>query len=227
MKGGFCMALALCLLALTGPLSHAGSISGTVRLKEAAPAAKVIKVSKDQDYCGVSLPDETYVVGPDGGLKHVVIFVEGATAVETPLPTERLLENDGCLFAPRVLAMRLGEKLLLRNRDPKLHIVHSYLDQRTVFNASLPFRNTKLDITSKIRAAGLLKITCDTHAWMRGYVRVFDHPFFAVTDERGEFSIPDVPSGKYFVKAWHEAAGIRTQEITVSEDGDSRIDFDF
>jgi hypothetical protein len=123
--------------------------------------------------------------------------------------------------------MRLGERLILRNRDPKLHIVHSYLHQRTVFNASLPFRDTKLDMTSKIKAPGLLKLACDTHAWMRGYIHVFDHPFFATTDERGEFSIPDLPPGRYVVKAWHEQAGILTREIAVSEDGDTRVDFDF
>jgi hypothetical protein len=69
-----------------------------VRLKELPPPAKVIKVSKDHDYCGVTLPDETYVVDPEGSLKNVVVFVEGVTAVESPLPTERLAENDGCLL---------------------------------------------------------------------------------------------------------------------------------
>jgi hypothetical protein len=82
-------------------------------------------------------------------------------------------------------------------------------------------------MTSKIKAPGLLKLACDTHAWMRGYVYVFDHPFFATTDERGGFSIPDLPPGTYIVKAWHEEAGILTREITVSEDGDTRVDFDF
>jgi hypothetical protein len=81
-------------------------------------------------------------------------------------------------------------------------------------------------MTSKIRATGLLKLACDTHAWMRGYIYVFDHPFFAVTDERGEFSIPDLPPGRYVVRAWHEEAGILTREIAVSEDGDTRIDFE-
>jgi hypothetical protein len=227
MKAGFCLVLFLCFFPVMAGLSYGGSISGAVRLKDAARGAKVIKVSKDQDYCGVTLPDETYLVGLDGRLKNVVVFVEGVTAVETPLPTERLLENHGCLFAPRVLAMRLGEKLILRNRDPKLHIVHSYLHQRTVFNASLPFRDTKLDMTSKIRAPGLLKFACDTHAWMRGYIYVFDHPFYATTDERGEFLIPNLPPGRYVVKAWHEEAGIRTREITVPEDGYTGIDFEF
>jgi hypothetical protein len=227
MKAGFSLAILLCFFPLSTSLSFSGSITGTVRLKEPSRAAKVIKVSKDQDYCGATLPDETYVLGANGALKNVVVFVEGATAVETPLPTERLLENHGCLFAPRVLAMRLGETLILRNRDPKLHIVHSYLHQRTVFNASLPFRNTKLNVTSKIRAPGLLKLACDTHAWMRGYLYVFDHPFFAVTDERGEFSIPDLPPGRHVVKAWHEQAGVRTREITVAEDGYTRVDFEF
>jgi hypothetical protein len=92
---------------------------------------------------------------------------------------------------------------------------------------SLPFRNTVLNATSKIRDTGILKVVCDTHAWMLGYVHVFDHPFFAVTDEKGNFSIANVPPGKYTLKAWHEDAGVMSQEITVSESGDVRTSFEF
>jgi uncharacterized protein (DUF2141 family) len=81
-------------------------------------------------------------------------------------------------------------------------------------------------MTFKIKTPGLLKLACDTHAWMRGYSYVFDHPFFAVTGESGEFSIPGVPPGRYVVKAWHEEAGMRGHEVTVFEEGESRIQFE-
>ena len=186
-------------------------------------------MSKDQDYCGRTLPNEGTLIGPGQGLKNVVVYLEKAPEAPAPSPAdkENLLDNNGCRMAPRVMAIRLGERLVIKNSDPKLHIVHSYLDKRTVFNLSLPFQGTRMDITHKIKGPGLLQINCDTHAWMRGYIHVFDHPYFAVTDERGLFSIANVPAGKYILKAWHEEAGIRSQEIQVPETGEARASFEF
>ena len=123
--------------------------------------------------------------------------------------------------------MQKGERLRVRNNDPKLHIPHSYLQEKTVFMLSLPFKNTILEATQKIREAGILKLVCDTHAWMLGYVHVFDHPFFSVTDDKGTFSISNVPPGTYILKAWHEDAGLKIQEITVLETVDVRVNFEF
>ena len=92
---------------------------------------------------------------------------------------------------------------------------------------SLPFRNTILDATQKIRHSGLLRLVCDTHAWMLGFIHVFDHPFFAVTDENGAFTLSGVPAGTYTLKVWHEHAGVLSQEITVPETGDSPAIFVF
>jgi Polysaccharide lyase family 4, domain II len=208
--------------------SSAGSISGEVTFNDDLPSLAAVKVSKDQDYCGENLPNETYLIDPNGGLSNVVVFLETAPAGKPADPQrENLLGNTGCSYSPRILAMQKGERLKVRNNDPKLHIPHSYLDQRTVFNLSLPFRGTSIDATKKIRRAGIMKVVCDTHAWMLAYIHVFDHPFFAVTDERGAFTIPSVPPGTYILKAWHEDAGTRSQEITVTDSGDIRVGFEF
>jgi hypothetical protein len=206
----------------------AGSIIGEVKFIDEPPKTAAIKVSKDQDYCGESLPNETYLVGSDGALKNVVVFVEttSSTVVGDP-QKENILNNTGCRYSPRILAMQKGEKLKVKNNDPKLHIPHSYHEERTVFNLSLPFRGTTVDATSRIRQPGVLKVVCDTHAWMLAYIHVFDHPYFAVTDERGTFSISNLPAGTYILNAWHEDAGIRSQEITVSESENSRTVFEF
>mgnify|MGYP003577071653 FL=1 len=206
----------------------AGSIVGEVKFIDEPPKTAAIKVSKDQDYCGDTLPNETYLVGSDNALKNVVVFIEttSSTVVGNP-QKENILNNTGCRYSPRILAMQKGEKLKVKNNDPKLHIPHSYHEERTVFNLSLPFRGTTIDATSRIRHAGVLKVVCDTHAWMLAYIHVFDHPYFAVTDERGAFSISNLPAGTYILNAWHEDAGIRSQEITVSESGDVRTVFEF
>jgi len=206
----------------------AGTITGEVKFVDSLPKLAPIKITKDQDYCGETLPNETYLVEAAGGLKNVVVFVESAPNAKAADPQkENFLYNDGCRYAPRVLAFQKGERLRVRSHDPKLHIPHGYLGERTVFNLSLPFKNTTIDATAKIRQAGMMKVVCDTHAWMLGFVHVFDHPFFAVTNEQGAFSIPDLPPGSYILKAWHEDGGMRSQEITVPDSGDVRVVFEF
>ncbi len=221
--------------ALVGSLSlgaaagaYSGSITGGVRFSDDPPKLPAVKVTKDQDYCGETLPNETYVIESNGGLKNVVIFIESAPPGKaTDAQKENFLYNEGCRYAPRVIALQKGERLRVKSNDPKLHIPHGYLGNKTVFNLSLPFKGTSIDATSKIRQAGVLKVVCDTHAWMLGFIHVFDHPYFAVTDEQGAFSIPDLPAGTYTLKAWHEDGGVKSQEISVPEFGGVRVTFEF
>ena len=183
-------AVAAFLSSLTFADTHAGAIVGEVRFTDAPPKLPVVKVSKDQDYCGETLPNETYLIDPNGGLKNVVVFIESVPVGKAADPQkENFLYNDGCRYVPHVMAFRLGEKLKVKSNDPKLHIPHSYLGERTVFNLSLPFKNSSIEATSRIRQPGMMKVVCDTHAWMLGFVHVFDHPYFAVTNDLGYFSI--------------------------------------
>jgi hypothetical protein len=207
---------------------HAAAVVGEVKFTDAPPMLQRIKVTKDQDYCGETLSNETYVIDSNGGLKNVVVFIESAPPGKAAdAQKENFLYNVGCRYAPRVMALQRGERLHVKSNDPKLHIPHGYLGNRTVFNLSLPFKGTSIDATSRIRQAGILKVVCDTHAWMLGFVHVFDHPYFAVTDEQGAFSIPDLPAGTYTLKAWHEDGGVKSQEITVPEIGEMRITFEY
>jgi hypothetical protein len=207
----------------------AGSIIGEVKFVDEPPKMPPVKISKDQDYCGETLPNEIYLIDTAGALSNVVVYIETAptTIAAAANQRENLLNNSGCRYVPRIMAMQKGEQLKVKNNDPKLHIPHSYHDGRTVFNLSLPFRGTAIDATSRIRQPGILKVVCDTHAWMLAYIHVFDHPYYAVTDERGLFTIFDLPAGTYTLKAWHEDAGVRSQEIVVPESGDIRVFFEF
>jgi hypothetical protein len=208
--------------------AFAGSIIGQVTFADDPPPMPAVKVSKDQDYCGESLPNETYLIGSDGGLQNVVVFVDiSSSKAEGDPQKDNTLNNTACRYSPRILALQKGERLRVKNNDPKLHIPHSYHEERTVFNLSLPFRGTTIDATPRIRQAGVLKVVCDTHAWMLAYIHVFDHPYFAVTDERGIFSISNLPAGTYVLKAWHEDIGVKSQELTIPESGDVRASFEF
>jgi hypothetical protein len=220
--------LAVFLNSFTFVDTHAGSIVGAVRFADTPPKLPLVRVSKDQDYCGETLPNEMYLIEPNGGLKNVVVFIESAPAGKAADPQkENFLYNDGCRYVPHVMAFQVGEKLKVKNNDPKLHIPHGDLGERTVFNLSLPFKNTTIEATSRIRQPGMMKVVCDTHAWMLGWVHVFDHPYFAVTNDQGAFSIPDLPAGNYVLKAWHEDGGTKSQQITVPESGEIRIAFEF
>lgn len=222
------MALTAAWFSTTLNAADAGSITGDVKFIDGPPRLAPVKVTKDQDYCGETLPNETYLIDANSGLKNVVVFLDAVSPAAPADPQKlNLIENTGCRYAPRVVAMQKGERLRVKNNDPKLHIPHSYLNEKTVFMLSLPFKNTILDATQKIRDTGILKLVCDTHAWMLGFVHVFDHPFFAVTDEKGSFSIPNVPAGAYTIKAWHEDAGVRSQEIIVLTSGAVHLNFDF
>lgn len=219
------MSLALAAMVLLGSAHelHAGTIAGEVKFVGPVRSSKPIQVSKDQDYCGSTLPDHSLLVGSGGELKNVVVYLDVPGIRPKPSNKANVLDTDGCSFVPRVSVMALGEKLIVRNNDPKLHIVHSYLDKQTVFNIAVPFPGHQMEITHKIKKAGMLQVNCDTHAWMRGYVHVFDHPFFAVTDDKGSFAVSNVPAGVYVLKAWHEKTGLQSTEVTVPEAGEVRI----
>jgi hypothetical protein len=214
------------LLALKGVVLQAATITGEVILLGERPILVPVKVTKDQDYCGETLPNDIYSVDWAGRLGNVVVFVESAPVIAADPKKLNVIENNGCRYAPRISAMQKGERLRIKNNDPKLHIPHSYLDQKTVFMLSLPFKNTSLEATHKIRVSGILKLVCDTHAWMLGFMHVFDHPYFAITDDQGVFTIFNVPPGNYTLKAWHEEAGVVSQQINVAEDGDVRVFFE-
>jgi hypothetical protein len=220
--------VAVVLFMITMGKAHAGSVIGVVKFSGAIPKLPTVVVSKDQDYCGDFLANDTYLIDENGNLQNAVVFLDPA---QPGLPPDaqklNLIENDGCRYIPRVKAMQKGERLRIKNNDPKLHIPHGYLKDKTIFMLSLPFKNTALEATQKIREPGVLKLVCDTHAWMLGYLHVFDHPYFAVSDESGGFKISNIPAGRYTLHAWHEDAGVRTQEVLVTDTGEIRIVFEF
>jgi hypothetical protein len=209
------------------PHVEAGSVRGEVNFSGTPPWLQTVPVTKDQDYCGQHIPNESYIFDPRGGFKNAVVFIDHPSNRPERSARENVLDSYECRFVPHVLAMMMGERLIIKNSDPKLHMVHSYLEQRTVFNISLPFRGQRINMTHKIRKPGVLQVNCDTHAWMRGYIYVFDHPFFALTNELGAFSIPNIAGGKYILKAWHEDAGTLVKEILVPEEGELKVNFAF
>ncbi len=209
-----------------GAVSNGGTIEGVVTLSGNPPTLEAIKVTKDQEYCGASIPNPVYSVGKDGGLENVEVYLQDITQGK-PNSTETIqLLNDHCMFAPRVQGVSVGQQIRIASNDPILHNTHPQKNETnaTLFNIALPFKG--FSVTKPLPGSpGLIKVKCDAHEWMHAWVWEFPHPYFATTDKHGHFAIHDVPPGTYTLVAWHEASGEQTKSITVAPGKSTQADF--
>lgn len=192
------------------PVAHPGRISGAVRWQGAVPTLPALEVppaiASAQRACGTSSPSQALAVGPGGGVRYTVLYVDGV-AQGAPLRTTPVeLDNHGCVFAPHVVATSVGGTLRLGNRDPGvLHNVHAFATlqgEETLFNLATP---PGMTLGRAVAREGIHRLVCDAgHPWMLAYAHVFPHPYFAVTDEQGRFAIEQLPPGTYRLRAWHE-----------------------
>ena len=202
------------------------AVAGTVRFLGDAPAPKQLTPTQDTEHCGKStLYSEDLIVSSSKGLANVVVFVPNVTNGKAAVPATATLSNVGCRYEPHVVAMVTGSKLQIGNSDPILHNTHALLPGADVFNIALPMEGQVIEKT--IDKAGLRKVQCDAgHDWMSAWLAVFDHPYFAVTDANGAYSIPDLPPGDYTLVMWHEKLGKRTQPLQIAG-GDVGVDLDY
>jgi hypothetical protein len=201
------------------PVTNGGTIQGTVKLAGPTPTIAPIVVTKNQDYCGESIPNPVYVVGKDGGVQNVEVYLKDITKGKA-LPTEPVaisLVNTHCMFKPRVQAATVGQQITISSEDPVLHNTHPQNAETnaTIYNIALPYKG--FSVTKPLPATPqLIKVKCDAHEWMHAWIWEFDHPYFATTGDDGKFTIKDVPPGTYTLVAWQEAAGEKSMPVTVA-----------
>ena len=225
--------LLLAQLALADPytvvtVSNGGTIQGVVKLAGTAPTIAPIVVTKNQDYCGDSIPNPVYVVGKDGGLQNVEVYLKDVTAGKALVsdPVAISLVNNHCMFRPRVQGASVGQQITISSEDPVLHNTHpqNAATNATIYNIALPFKG--FSVTKPLPATPeLIKVKCDAHEWMHAWIWEFDHPYFATTGEDGKFTIKDVPPGTYTLVAWQEAAGEKSMPVTVAAGKTVTADF--
>jgi hypothetical protein len=206
-----------------------GTIEGTIKVAKPVPATPPHAVVKDGNVCGKDAPNEAVVVSKTGGLCNVVVYLKDAKAPAKVAPVSgAALDQKQCRYFPHVQALTVGTPLSLMNNDAILHNVHANDTGMTVFNVAMPIKGQKLPIP--MRKPGLMKLQCDAgHTWMNGWIYVFEHPFFAVTDDKGTFSIKNVPPGDYTLELWHEpadgqGAGVRQATKVKVADGAVHLD---
>jgi hypothetical protein len=194
-----------------------GTIDGVVTLSGTPPGGGPIKVTKNQDYCGATLPDPTYTVGAGGGLENVIVYLKDITKGKAAPAEPLALVNEHCMFSPRVQGAMVGESVKISSNDTVLHNTHPQNAETnaTIYNVALPFKG--FSVTKPLPGSpGLIKIKCDAHEWMHAWIMELDHPYYATTGADGHFTIKDVPPGTYTLVAWHEAAGEKAEPVVIA-----------
>jgi len=211
-------ALLVALCVATGAAANAGDITGSVSFAGPAPQRAKTPVTIDQYICGKEKDAEDLVLGPKGGVQNAVVWLENPPA-GAKWPADRPnveMDQKGCVFVPRVVVVPVGGTVEFLNSDRLLHNLHSLSKDNAQFNRTQP-RGRNIPIT--FTRPEFVPIVCDLHSWMKSWVVVAEHPYYAVTDASGAFRITGVPPGKYRLRMWQETLGERTQEVQVGADG--------
>jgi len=211
-------------------VSNGGSIKGTI--KATSTQDETLTISKDNAFCGDSIPAQKFIIGGDGALKNAVVMLEEiAQGKDFESQGDFAVTNKGCYFVPHVMVARKGALMKVSNDDPLLHNSHFFLlggeRKRNVINLALPKQGMEISKPKILRKPGLLSLECDAHDFMQAWVWVLEHPYAVVTGSDGSFELGDVPAGSYKLTVWHEALGEKTVDVTVGAGKATTTDLSF
>ena len=209
----------------------AGTLKGHVKYDGKAPKKKRLRMDADP-VCGSShsspVLSENFKMASDGSMAEALVYLKNVSYSGSVPSEPAVLDQKGCVYMPHVFGMVAGQELLIKNSDATLHNIHSMPKVNKEFNFAMPKVVKEKKATFSKSEPDPFYIKCDVHPWMKTWVLVSDHPYFAVTDEKGNFSIDGIPAGTYEVVCWQEKFGKRTltAEVTIG-DGDTTKDFVF
>jgi plastocyanin len=162
----------------------------------------------------------------DGGLGNTLVYVKNPPAGATAPTEEALLDQEGCMYKPTMLAVRTGQPIKIRNSDDTLHNIHPRPTKNAEFNIGQPRKGMETTKTFD-KEEIMIPVGCDVHPWMRSYIAVLSHPYFAVTKEDGSYEIKNLPAGEYEVEATHPKLKTSTAKVTVKDGDSSTLDLPF
>jgi hypothetical protein len=208
----------------------AGAVTGEIKLKGEIPAAPPVDISSDPICAGLHADgmEMPTVRGADGGLADVFIQLTGVPDERYKAPDEAVvLDQVGCSYEPHVFGIVKKQDILIRNSDDTLHNIHPTPKVNREFNVGMPTKGMEITKTFK-KPEEAIVFKCDVHIWMKAFCFVMEHPYFAVTDGSGDFSIStaDLPDGEYGVTTWHETLGSKEGKVTV-KDGKGTFDLTY
>jgi len=206
---------------VTGQVSFDGQAPAKVRIHmDAVPACT--EANKEAVF------SEEVVVNDNKTLRNVFVYVKEGLGNRTfPPPSEPvLIDQKGCWYHPHVLGVMAGQKLDIKNSDPTNHNIHPMPSQNREFNQSQPPGAADL-MQDFARPEVMIPVKCNVHPWMKAYIGVVANPFFAVTDDKGSFTLKGLPPGDYTIEAWQEKYGTQDQKVTVGPKESKTVTFNF
>lgn len=207
--------IALALACLTS-VAHAGSIQGTVLFEGEPPEPALVQRDSDPK-CSKTKPDDAIVVDK-GKLRDVLVRIKNGTAgVHAAPATPAFIDQQDCVYTPRVVGIVAGQKLQVRNSDGTFHNVWGQVQNKDVFNKPQAPKAADLVLAPAVKPDDVIELKCGAHGWMRAYVAVHDHPYFAVTASDGKFVIEDLPPGTYTLEAWHPTLGMKSMKVVIGK----------
>jgi len=210
-----------------------GTIKGVVRFEGTPLKPRLIRMTQDRNceaiHKGKPVVAEDFVLNKNGTLKWVLVYVKSEVKGDfEPLSKPAVLDQQGCVYRPRVIGIMVGQPLEIRNSDPLFHNVHFVSKRNGQFNFSQPRKGMKsVRVFKNPELPGTAYFKCDIHPWMRAWVGIFDHPFFAVTGDDGSFTISGLPEGTYEIEAWHEKLGSKSAKVSIKSGETVTVNFVF
>ena len=224
--------LVAAMFCLFNSLMFAGTVTGKINFKGAKPAAAKIAMNADPRcvklHAGKDVTSQQVVVNPNNTLQYVFVYVKkGLEGKKFPTPTEKkTIDQRGCMYTPHIFGVMVNQPIEITNSDGTLHNIHALPTNSKQFNIAQPKQGMKT-VQKFDKSEVMVKVKCEVHNWMASYVGVLDHPFYAVSDDKGNFSIKNLPAGEYELEAWHEKYGVQTMKVTVGASDTKTADFTF
>lgn len=195
-----------------------GSISGVASFTGTPAERTPVRMKPEclDQLDGTPLAEDLLV--NDGAVQNVFVYVSAGLPDDYNYATPAepaVLDQEGCVYAPRVMGVQTGQTIRIENSDPFQHNIHPVPEVNRGFNESTPNMGDFLE-KSFLAPEIMVSVKCDVHGWMQAYIGVLDHPYFATSDMSGSFSISGLPDGDYTVTAWHEQLGEQTMQVTVA-----------
>jgi hypothetical protein len=209
----------------------AGSVTGTVKFEGTPPLFRPIDMSAEAACVQanpVPVTPPVVMLGEHGALANVVVYVKsGLGRYRFDAPKDpAVLDQKGCMYVPRVLAMMTNQPFEVKNTDPTTHNVHLIARENHPWNRSI-VAGEQPYVTTLVRPELAIPVVCNIHPWMRAYLFVFAHPYFEVTTKAGRFELKELPPGTYTIEAWHERFGTQDVSVTVGPKESKAISLTF
>ena len=232
--------LVMCLILSIGFL-NANTVSGKVKYNGKKPKPKKLNMSADA-MCGKMhsgpVYNESFVLDKEGYMKNVIVWIKNAPKTSVP-KSPVTLDQVGCQYKPHVTGIMKGQNLVIKNSDKTIHNIHSMADKNSNFNFAMPI-NSDDRIKSFSKTEDPFYIKCDVHPWMKSWVFVLEHKYWATTNRNGEYSIDltGLKPGTYDLCFWQEkwdktmqktgyCSEKYSQSITITKDGDVTANYSF